>query len=79
VPLSDCFAYKVSSPYTVLLCPALKRWYLPGLTVAYYAVFGCCPWEACSFLRGGGKGWGWGNWERGEMVGRRELETSVGN
>lgn len=31
---------------------------MPGLTVAYYVLFGGCQWEACSFVRGDEKGKG---------------------
>lgn len=51
---------------------------MPGLTVAYYVLFGGCQWEACSFLRGDETGREWRNWGRGEVVGGRERETSVG-
>lgn len=48
-----------------------------GIIVAYYAVFGCYPLEACSFLSVGGEwvdlrdreGFGrdWGDWREGKL------------
>lgn len=40
-----------------------------GLTASCHAMFSCCPWEACSFLKGNGGARGGGEELRGNQSG----------
>lgn len=53
--ITDSFAYLWDLfPTTGLPHPSLISLHVADIIVTYYVV-GCCPWLACSFLRGDGE------------------------